>query len=318
MLSARNQALVRTPLLESSRVNAMLGGRLLLKAEGLQVTGSFKARGAFNRIASLTQEERARGVIAYSSGNHAQAVAWAASHFGLKPLILMPSTAPRIKLERTRAMGAVVEQHDWRCIVPKDLCQKIALERNLVIIPPFEDRRVLAGAATLGVELVEQASAKGVESLDAVITGCSGGGLLAATALSVRTLSPSTELWGAEPRGYEDLAMSLAKGERVSILPEADTICDALTARSTGELTFAILKETLSGAYAVTDDDVLSAIRFAFEEFRVVLEPGGAAALAAVLNGRAALKGRCVAIVGSGANIDPSIAVDAMKLGAAI
>lgn len=312
VLAARNDALVRTPLLESARVNKMLGGRLLMKAEGLQVTGSFKVRGALNRIAALTPEERARGIIAFSSGNHAQAVAWAAARFGIRALILMPEGAPAVKIERTRALGAKVEQHDWRVHRSRELAARIAAERNMVLIPPFEDRRVLAGAATLGLELVEQATAMGVASLDAVLTGCSGGGLLAATAIAVRTLSPTTELWGVEPVGYEDLAMSLAQGARVTLPPGPPTICDSLNARTTGDLTFEILRRTLSGAIAVTDADVLQAMRFAFEEFRVVVEPGGAAALAALLGGNFSLRGRTAAVVASGANVDASLAAQAL------
>lgn len=312
ILEARSDALLRTPVLESARVNALLGGRLLVKAEGLQVTGSFKVRGALNRISALTAEERARGIIAFSSGNHAQAVAWSAARFGIRALILMPEGAPAVKVERTRALGATVEQHDWRVHSSRELASRTAAERDMVLIPPFEDRRVLAGAATLGMELVEQAAAMGAARLDAVLTGCSGGGLLAATSIAVKTLSPTTELWGVEPVGYEDLAESLTQGARVTIPPGPPTICDSLNARTTGDLTFGILRHTLSGALAVTDEEVLRAMRFAFEEFRVVVEPGGAAALAAVLSGRFALRGRTVAVVASGANVDAALAAQAL------
>lgn len=313
IISAQTPHLVRTPLIESPRVNAFLGGRLLVKAEGLQVTGSFKARGALNMLANLSEADRRRGVITYSSGNHAQAVAWAAARLGISALILMPSTAPTVKLERTRALGAVVEQVDWEAVKPQALCARIALERDLIMVPPFEDRRILAGAATLGVEMIEQADELDAAPLDAVLAGCSGGGLLAGTALAFNALSPKTEVWGVEPAGFDDLAQSLIQGKRISNPPGPRTICDSLSARTTGELTFDILRQTIAGALAVTDEEVLRAMRFAFEEFRIVLEPGAAASLAAVLTGRCPAKRRTVAVIASGANVDPEMAIRALQ-----
>lgn len=313
IISAQTPALIRTPLMESTRVNAFLDGRLLVKAEGLQVTGSFKPRGALNMLTNLSEAERHRGVITYSSGNHAQAVAWAAARLGISALILVPSTAPAVKVERTRALGATVKQVDWTGSKPRELCAQIAAERGLIMVPPFEDRRILAGAATAGVEVVEQAREVLSAPLDAVLAGCSGGGLLAGTALAFNALSPETEVWGVEPAGFDDLARSLALGKRVSNPSGQRTICDSLSARSTGELTFSILRQGIVGALAVTDEEVLRAMRLAFEEFRIVLEPGGAAALAAVLTGRYPAKGRTVAVIASGANVDPEVAIRALQ-----
>ena len=299
--------LVRTPLLESERVNRQLGGRLLLKAEGLQKTGSFKARGALNFLGAMSPEDRRRGVVAFSSGNHAQAVAWAAARYGAPALVIMPQAAPATKVARTLSWGAKVRQIDWRAEDPASLCRALAAEYGMTMLPPFEDRRVLAGAATLGLEIVEQAARLGAPALDAVFVNCSGGGLLAGCAIAIHALSPATEIWGVEPEGFDDLGRSLAAGRRLVNEPGPTSICDALVARSTGDLTFAIARQHVRGAVQVSDAEVLAAIRFAFEEFRVVVEPGGAAALAAVLSGRVAVKGRAIAITASGSNIDAEV-----------
>jgi threonine dehydratase len=305
-ISARASAgkLVCTPLLESERVNRQLHGRLLLKAEGLQHTGSFKARGALNFIAGIPAEARKNGVIAYSSGNHAQAVAWAAAHWGIPAFVLMPETAPETKVERTRGWGAEVRQIDWRAVDAASLCRELAAERGMTMVSPFEDRRIIAGAGGVALELLGQATDMGAPAPDAMVIGCSGGGLLAGSAIATHALSPSTEVWGAEPEGFEDLARSLAARSRLANAPGATTICDALAARTTGELTFAIAQRHVRGAVSVSDMEVMDAMRFAFEEFRVVIEPGGAAALAAVLRGRVPIGGRTVAVIASGSNVD--------------
>lgn len=299
--------LVRTPVLESERVNRQLGGRLLLKAEGLQKTGSFKARGALNFLNGMSAETRSRGVIAFSSGNHAQAVSWAAARFGAPALVVMPLTAPATKVARARYWGAEVQQVDWRIHDPVALCRALAAERGMTLVPPFEDRRILAGAATLGLELIEQATELGVASLDAVLVGCSGGGLLAGTAIAVHGFSPSTRVRAVEPEGFDDLARSLATGSRLTNEPGPESICDALVARSTGDLTFAIAQEHVTDSVTVDDQEVLEAIRYAFEEFRIVLEPGGAAALAAILGCPSWMEGRSVAVIASGSNIDAAL-----------
>lgn len=299
--------LVRTPLLESERVNRTFGGRLLLKAEGLQRTGSFKARGALNFIAAIPAADRARGVIAYSSGNHAQAVSWAASRLGIPALVIMPETAPAAKLERARGWGAEIRQIDWQAVDAKTLCQSIAADRGMTMVSPFEDRRIIAGAGTLAMELLDQAAEMGVPEPSAMLVGCSGGGLLAGSAIATHALSPLTEMWGVEPLGFDDLGRSLAARERLANEPNHSSICDALTARTTGDLTFSIALRHVRGAVGVSDGEVMQAMRFAFEEFRVVIEPGGAAALAAVLFGHVPVEGRSVAVVASGSNVDADL-----------
>lgn len=299
--------LVRTPLFESERVNRKFGGRLLLKAEGLQRTGSFKARGALNFIADIPTANRARGVVAYSSGNHAQAVSWAASRLGIPALVIMPETAPAAKVERARGWGAEIQQIDWHAVDAKSLCQSIAAERGMTMVSPFEDRRIIAGAGTLAMEIVEQAAEIGAPVPDAMIVGCSGGGLLAGSAIAAHALSPQTEMWGVEPAGFDDLARSLAARERLANQPGPTSICDALTARTMGDLTFSIALHHVRGAVSVSDGEVMQAMRFAFEEFRIVVEPGGAAALAAVMFGRMPVAGRTVAVVASGSNVDADL-----------
>lgn len=299
--------LVRTPLLESARVNARLRGRLLLKAEGLQRTGSFKARGALNFIASIPEADRSRGVVAYSSGNHAQAVAWAASCLGIPALVIMPQTAPAAKVERARGWGAQIRQIDWRAVDARKLCETVAAEQGMTMVSPFEHRRIIAGAGTLAMEVVEQAAELGASSLDAMLVGCSGGGLFAGCAIATHALLPATEMWGVEPVGFEDLARGLAAGERVANDPGPTSICDALTARTMGDLTFSIAQAHASGAVSASDQEVMQAMRFAFEEFRVVVEPGGSAALAAALLGRIRVAGRTVVVVASGSNVDADL-----------
>ncbi|WP_293801933.1 threonine/serine dehydratase [uncultured Bosea sp.] len=306
--------LVRTPLFESERVNRIIGGRLLLKAEGLQRTGSFKARGALNFIAGLPTANRARGVVAYSSGNHGQAVSWAASRLGIPALVIMPETAPAAKVERARGWGAEVRLIDWRAVDAKSLCQSIAAERGMTMVSPFEDRRIIAGAGTLAMEVVEQAAEMRAPEPDAMLIGCSGGGLLAGCAIAAHALSPQTEMWGVEPAGFDDLARSLAARERLANEPGHSSICDALTARTMGDLTFSIAFRHVRGAVSVSDDEVMQAMRLAFEEFRIVVEPGGAAALAAAMFGRVPVAGRTVAVVASGSNVDAELYRRALEI----
>ncbi len=308
--------LVRTPLLESERLNRQLGGRLLVKAEGLQRTGSFKARGAWNRLSLLTPEERARGVLAYSSGNHGQAVAWAAHRQGLAAVVVMPADAPPVKIARTRGWGAEVVLYDRWAEDREAIGTRLASERGLVLVPPFEDRRIIAGQGTLGLEAAEQARALGAEP-DALLVCCSGGGLTAGCALAWEAMLPNARVWACEPEAFDDTARSLAAGRRVSVDPAARSICDAVLTPTPGALTFAINAPRLGGAVAVSDGEALAAMRTAAEEFGLVVEPGGAVALAAVLSGRFPLEGRTVVATLSGANVDPALLAQALS-GAAL
>ena len=296
---------VVTPLLESPALNARLGGRLLVKAETLQRTGSFKFRGAYNRLAQLSAAERKGGVVAYSSGNHAQGVAAAAQLLGLPALIVMPADAPAIKVANTRGYGAEVVLYDRYRESREEIGQRIAAERGATLVPPFDDYRVMAGQGTAGLEIAAQARAMAVK-LDAVVIPASGGGLAAGCAVALASESPGTEVYAAEPVGFDDLSRSLAQGKRVANAPGATSICDALLVQMPGELTFPINRRLLKGSLAVSDDEVLAAMASAFAELKLVIEPGGAAALAAALSGKLDLKGRTVAVIASGGNVDPA------------
>ena len=297
--------LVETPLLESERLNARLGGRLLVKAEGLQRTGSFKARGAWNRLSLLSDEERARGVVAFSSGNHAQAVAWAGRRLSINTVVIaMPADAPAAKIERTRGWGAEVVLYDRATEDREAVGRHLATERGLILVPPYDDRRVIAGAGTLGLEVARQAEAMGAVP-EALLVCCAGGGLTAGCALAMETLLPAARVFAVEPEGFDDTVRSLAAGTRLGNAPGATSICDAVQAPMPGVLTFSINAPRLGGALVVSDAEALVAMRVAFEEFGLVVEPGGAVALAAALSGRLPTANRTVAVALTGANVDP-------------
>lgn len=305
--------LVKTPLLESERLNRSLGGRLLLKAEGLQITGSFKARGAWNCMTELAQQG-VPGVVAFSAGNHGQAVAWAASRLGMSACVVMPEDAPAVKVERTRAWGAEVVLYDRYRESREAIGAAISAERGAALVKPFDDAAIIAGGGTVALEVLEQAQAVGATP-DAILVPCSGGGLLAGCAIAWRHLVPSAEVWGVEPDEFDDTLRSLQSGRRESNLPHLRSICDALLGIQPGELTFAINRELLTGILTVSDEAVLRAMRVSIEELRVVTEPGGAVSLAALLERRIDVSGRTVVAVLSGANIDTSLLVESLAAG---
>jgi threonine dehydratase len=297
-------ALVETPLLESQRVNEKLGGRLLIKPEGLQRTGSFKVRGAWNRLAQLTAEERARGVVAFSSGNHGQAVAWAGRQQGVGTVVvIMPKDAPAAKIARTRGWGAEVILYDRQTEDREAIGRRLSEERGLSLVPPYEDRRIIAGQGTAALEIVRQAAELDARP-DALLLGGSGGGLAAGCALVWEKLVPQGKVWLVEPEGFDDHRRSLASGTRESNPGGQSSICDSLLSPTPGELTFAINRPRLGGALAVSDAEAGAAMRCAFEEYGVVVEPGGSLGLAAVITGKFPLEGRTVAVLLSGANVD--------------
>ena len=306
--AARIDGVLReTPLLESERLNRRFGGRLLVKAEGLQVTGSFKTRGAWNRLSLLTPDERERGVVAFSSGNHGQAVSWAAQRLGIDhAVIVMPSDAPPRKIEATRGWGAEIVLYDRDKEDREGIGRALADEQGLILIPPYDDRRVVAGAGTLGREIARQAEGIGVRP-DVLLVNCSGGGLAAGCALAWQALLSDSRVWAVEPEAFDDTARSLAAGKRVANAPGGQSICDSVLAAMPGELTFPINAARLGGAVQASDDEALGAMRVAFEEFGLVAEPGGALSLAAVLTGRVKVADRCVVVVLSGANVDPTL-----------
>ncbi|MDQ0317787.1 threonine ammonia-lyase [Amorphus orientalis] len=298
----RGQA-IRTPLLENDWLNQHTGGRVLIKPEALQRTGSFKFRGAYTKISRLTPSEREKGVVAYSSGNHAQGVAYAARIFGIPATIVMPSNAPRAKIDGTKRYGGRVVLYDRATEDRAAIAAAIVEETGATLVRPFDDPDIIAGQGTVGLEIMEDAATLGL-SIDLVIVPAGGGGLTAGTATAVKALSPATEIWSAEPADFDDTARSLAAGERLGNAPGGHSICDALLSPMPGEITFEINRRLLAGGLTASDEEAEEAMRVAFDHLKVVLEPGGAIALAAVLAGRIELAGRTCVIVASGGNTD--------------
>ena len=297
---------VETPLLRSDALDAATGARVFVKAEPLQRTGSFKFRGAFNRLSRLTAEERVAGVVAFSSGNHAQGVAEAARLVGCPAVIVMPADAPTVKLEATRDLGGEVVTYDRLTESREKIAMRIAAERGAILVPAFDDPHVIAGQGTVGLELANQLSAMDVKA-DVLLAPASGGGLIAGIALAFEVLSPETELYSVEPAGYDDHARSLAAGELLSNGPAPTTLSDALMAPSPGELTFAINRRLLTAGLTADDAAALAALAFSFRHLRLALEPGGGLALAALLAGGGRFAGRTVALVASGGHVDPAL-----------
>ena len=293
---------VRTPLLESEALNERASGRVLLKAECLQRTGSFKLRGAYNTISQV----EASAVVAYSSGNHAQGVAAAAQLLNKRATIVMPADAPAIKLDNTRAYGAEVRLYDRQRESREAIGAEIAAQTGATLIRPYDDPRIIAGQGTAGLEIVEQAKARGL-NLEVALVPCGGGGLIAGCALALTSAFPGIAIYAVEPDGLDDTKRSLAAGERVANAPGATSICDALLLPTPGELTFEVNRRLLAGGLNVSDDEVRHAIAFAFRHLKLVVEPGAAVALAAVLAGKLALEGRTAALVLSGGNVDPAL-----------
>jgi threonine dehydratase len=294
---------VRTPLLESPTLNKQLGGRLLVKAEGLQRTGSFKFRGAFNRLNLLDEAERALGVVAYSSGNHAQGVAAAAQLLGIPARIVMPADAPRLKIENTRSYGAEVILYDRVQEDRQVIAQRLVDETGASLIPPYDDAAIVAGQGTVGLEIVEDLEHMGMRA-DAILVPCSGGGLTAGIATATAALSPRTAIYTVEPTGFDDTARSLANGDRVRNTRAETGLCDALLVATPGALTFAINRRLVAGGLAVDDEDVVNAMAVAFANLKIVVEPSGAVALAATLSRVFETTDRTVVAVASGANVD--------------
>lgn len=298
---------VVTPLLDYPMVSERLGFRLLIKAETLQITGSFKFRGASNRlIAAQTADPQLRAVVAFSSGNHAQGVAAAAKLLAFKATIVMPSDAPAIKVANTKGYGAEVVLYQRHTEDREVIARQIAEKNGGLIVPPYDDPFIIAGQGTAGLEIVSQVKALGITP-DLVIAPCSGGGLVGGIATAVKDSFPVASIYAAEPAGYDDLHRSLAAGERIANKPTAPSICDALMAEKPGALTFPIHRKLLAGSKVVSDDAVLDAMSFAQRHLKLVVEPGGAAGLAAVLGLRAQLKGQTVVVICSGGNADPEM-----------
>ncbi len=297
---------IRTPLLVNEVVNAETGRKVYIKPETLQVGGSFKFRGAFNRISQLSLDERKAGVIAWSSGNHAQGVAAAAKLAGTYATIVMPEDAPEIKVSKTRHYGAEIVFYDRYSESREKIAYALAEKRGGTIVPSFDDQHIIAGQGTVGLEIGEDVSAREAE-LDALLVCCGGGGLIAGCATAIKALSPGTEVFAVEPENYDDHARSLLSGERERADTSEKSICDALLSPQPGELTFTVNKELLAGGLVVSEIEVKQAMAFAFRELKLVVEPGGAVALAALLSSKLPETYRTVGIVLSGGNVDPAL-----------
>ncbi|WP_454626337.1 threonine/serine dehydratase [Bradyrhizobium cenepequi] len=297
---------VRTPLLSFPVLNERAGTKVFLKPEMLQRTGSFKFRGAFNKLSSIPQAQRGGGVVAFSSGNHAQGVAAAAKILNMQATIVMPADSPVTKRERTKSYGAEVVLYDRDREDREAIANGIASKRGATLVRPYDDPFVIAGQGTVGREIAEDMTALGLTP-DIVVAPASGGGLIAGVATAVKAQFPQAKVIVAEPKGYDDHALSLQAGHREPHPAAARTICDALMAAMPGELTFAINGKLLAGGVSVSDEEVAAAVAFAYRELKLVVEPGGAVGLAALLAGRIDAKGKNVVIVLSGGNVDADL-----------
>ena len=288
----------RTPIVTSRTLDQRTGATAFLKCENLQRMGAFKFRGAYNRIVRLAAEGRAGGVVAFSSGNHAQGVALAARLCGIPATIVMPADAPAAKIAATREYGAEIVFYDRSTMDRGTIAADLARERGATLVPPFDDADVIAGAGTTALEILED-----VPDLDVLLVCTGGGGLLAGCALAAHALRPAAAVYGVEPATGDDFARSFARGERVEI-PVPETIADGQRTTSPGALNFPIVMRLCAGILTVTDDEIRAAMRFAFERLKLVMEPSGASALAALLGGKLSVAGRRVAVVVSGGNVD--------------
>ncbi len=302
----------RTPLLRAEALDRIAGRRVWVKAECLQVTGSFKARGGWSAISALDAGARARGVIAFSSGNHAQGIAWAAAAHGVPAVILMPSDAAAVKIDNTRRYGAEVVLYDRATGDREALGAEIAGARGLTLIPPYDHPDVIAGQGTVGIEIAEQLAEVGVAQAD-VIACCGGGGLAAGLALALEGLVPGLRARTAEPERFDDMARSLAAGERLDNPEATGSICDAILTPRPGAMTFPILSRLAGPGFAVTDEEALRAVALAFTHLRIVLEPGGAVSLAAALFRDSEIEGADVAVIGSGGNVAPGLFAETIR-----
>lgn len=291
---------VRTPVLQSAALDHAAGAAVFVKAENLQTTGSFKIRGAYNKLRQIPAEQRSAGVVAFSSGNHAQGIARAARLLGMPALIVMPSDAPAVKVQGVKADGAEIRFYDRLSESREEIAAALARERGAVLAPSFNDPDIIAGQGSVGLELADQ-----VPGLDHVICCTGGGGLISGVALALDRRSPDCKVWTAEPHGHDDWARSLAVGEIISNAPGVRSICDAILTPEPGDLTWAVGRRLLDGGHVVTDDEVCAAMHFAFHHLKLVLEPGGAAALAVAVRGLPEeMRGSRVAVIATGGNVD--------------
>ena len=305
--------IARTPLLNSPRLDAIADRKLWIKAEPLQVTGSFKFRGACSAISALPDETLKHGVVAYSSGNHAQGVALAAKVFGTQATIIMPHDAPANKVANTKAYGATVVHYERGVESREAIGERLAQTHGLHLIKPYDDANVVAGQGTVGLELAEQMTDAGARAT-ALLCCCGGGGLTSGIAVALSELRPEIRVHTAEPEGFDDTARSLALGERISNPTEQGSICDAIVTPTPGELTFPLLQKHAGAGFAVSDHAVLAAMKTAFDTLKVVVEPGGAVALAAALDPQNLPNERELIVILSGGNVDQALFQQALTI----
>jgi len=294
---------VETPLLQNAELDQSVGGRVLIKPESFQPIGSFKIRGAYNLLSQLSSDDAKRGAVAWSSGNHAQGVALAGKLLGIKTTIVMPEDAPKAKLGNTRRLGGEVITYDRYTEDREAIARGIAAERGAAIVPSYDHPHIIAGQGTVGLEIARQSQALGMPA-DQVLIPCGGGGLTSGCAVALKACLKDVTVYSVEPEHYDDTAKSLERGERVSVSQATSSICDALLAESPGQMTFDIMHRLGVRGLIVTEDETRSAMRFAFRNLKLVVEPGGAAALAALLAGKLDTKDKTTVIVLSGGNVD--------------
>lgn len=296
----------RTPLLNSPFLDAIAGRRVWVKPECLQHTGSFKFRGGWSALSAMSPEDRARGVIAFSSGNHGQGVAFAAARHGAPAVIVMPSDAPKMKIDNTRALGAEVVLYDRATENRDEITARLAAERGLTLIKPFDEPLVIAGQGTCGLEIAEQAAEQGIARAD-VLVCCGGGGLASGIALALEAEAPGLRVRPAEPEGFDDMARSLRSGTIERNARLSGSICDAILTPQPGDLTFPILARLAGAGLVVSETEVLNAIALAFTRLKIVAEPGGVVALAAALFHAGEIEGEDVIVTVSGGNVDATV-----------
>lgn len=297
---------VRTPLLENEVLNERAGGRVLIKPECLQRTGSFKFRGAYNRLSRLGTEERKRGVVAFSSGNHAQGVALGAKLLGIPATIVMPADAPAIKAAGVTRLGGKIVPYDRETESREEISARLVEESGATLVPSYDDPFIMAGQGTTGLEVAEDVKARGLPP-DQFVCCTGGGGLIAGSGLALKHAFPDIEIWAAEPEGFDDHRRSLASGERVSNARKSGSIQDAIITPEPGRLTFQLNQTQLTGAVTASDEEALHAIAFIWKHLKLVAEPGGATAFASLMNGQIATADKTTVVVITGGNVDPEI-----------
>jgi threonine dehydratase len=302
----------KTPLLEAPLLNTALGCRLLIKPECLQVTGSFKARGAFNSILQLDDKSRQKGVVAFSAGNHGQAVAYAAKLANVPCVIVMPKSAPQLKIDNTRGYCAEVILYDMETESREAIAERLSVERGLTLVPPFEAINTMAGQGTAGLEINEECKALGIKP-DAVLIPCSGGGLVAGVTVAIHHAFPKAQIYAVEPELFDDTKRSLLSGKKEHNTRKTGSICDALVAATPGDMTFAIMKEEKVMGLTVSDEEALQGIAASAKHFKLALEPGGAVGIAAVITQKCDIKNKNIVVIASGGNADASLQIEALK-----